>query len=95
MSVDPREAPTPRVKVRYWAAARSAAGVAEDELSGSTVAEVLEAARGLHADSSRFASVLSVCSILVGDSPVGSRDQRDVAVADGDTIEVLPPFAGG
>ena len=95
MTDDPREASAPRVTVRYWASARSAAGVADEVLSGSTVAEVLDSARARHADSARFSSVLSVCSILVGDAPLGSRDQRQVAVSDGDTIEVLPPFAGG
>ncbi len=84
-----------RVTVRYWAAARAAAGVAHDEVVGATVAGVLAAARERHPDSPRFADVLSVCSLLLGDRPLGSVDLAGVAVADGDVIEVLPPFAGG
>ncbi len=81
--------------VRYWAAARAAAGVSEEILCGSTVADVLAAARERHADEPRFAAVLSVCSLLLGDRPLGSSLLSEVAVAHGDTLEVLPPFAGG
>jgi molybdopterin synthase sulfur carrier subunit len=84
-----------RVTVRYWAAARAAAGLAQEELTGGTVADVLEAARERHADQPRFASVLGICSVLLGDRPLGSRNLAEVAVRDGDMLEVLPPFAGG
>lgn len=83
------------VTVRYWAAARSAAGVTEEQLSGATLAEVLDAARATHANQPRFAAVVDICSILVGDVPVGGRDPSTVTVRDGDVVEVLPPFAGG
>jgi molybdopterin converting factor small subunit len=85
----------PLVTVRYWAAARHAAGVAEEKHRGGTVAEVLDAARDAHRDSPRFAPVLTVCSVLLGEQPLGSQDLTAVAVASGDVIEVLPPFAGG
>jgi molybdopterin converting factor small subunit len=94
-SRDGRSADVPTVTVRYWAGARVAAGVSEEQLTGTTVAEVLEAARSAHVGEPRFASVLSVCSILLGDRPVGSADLTTVVVNDGDTVEVLPPFAGG
>jgi plastocyanin len=42
-----------------------------------------------------LAAVLGVCSVLVGDQPVGSRDPASVEVAPGGTVEFLPPFAGG
>jgi molybdopterin converting factor small subunit len=84
-----------RVTVRYWAAARAAAGRAEDDVDAATVAEALDRARQTHGDSPRFASVLAVSSLLLGDQPIGSRDPATVALADGDVIEVLPPFAGG
>jgi molybdopterin converting factor small subunit len=83
------------VTVRYWAAARSAAEVAEEQLSGSTVSEILHQARAARPDNVRFAHVLSVSSLLLGDRPVNTLDLDTVAVADGDVIEVLPPFAGG
>jgi len=89
-------APSPsRVTVRYWAAARSAAGVIEEQLSGSTVSEILQQARAARPDNVRFAHVLSMSSLLLGDRPVSTLDHDTVAVIDGDVIEVLPPFAGG
>ena len=85
------------IRVRYWAAARSAAGVHEDLLDAETplsLAEVRRRAVELHSDS-RLAEVLSACSALVGDRPVGKADPADVEVAPGETVEFLPPFAGG
>ena len=86
------------VTVRYWAAARAAAGVESDTVpvaAGATLADVLAAVRALHPDSLRLHDVLGVCSVLVGDRPVGSRAPGDVPLAAGDTVELLPPFAGG
>ena len=86
------------VTVRYWAAARSAAGVESDVLpveEDTTLADVLAAVRELHADRPRLTDVVAVCSVLVGDRPVGSQSPEDVRVAPGDTVELLPPFAGG
>ncbi len=81
--------------VRYWAAARAAAGRSEDVVNGASVAEVLDAVRRAHADNPDLLRVLGVSSLLLGDAPLGSRDLTGVKVASGDTVEVLPPFAGG
>lgn len=81
------------VTVRYWAGLKEAAGTAQDDVAGSTVAEVLEAVRGRH--DARFARVLGVCSVLVDGDPVGTRDHAAVAVAPGSLVDCLPPFAGG
>src|SRR5687768_10950392 len=86
------------VTVRYWAAARAAAGVESDVVpldSGTTLADVLAAVRSLHTDRDGFSGVVAVCSVLVGDRPVGSSDPSGVQVSAGDTVELLPPFAGG
>ncbi len=86
------------VTVRYWAAARAAAGVECDvvDVGGDTsLAAVLDAVRARHADRPRLAQVMSVCSAMVGDRPVGSADPESVPVRPGDTVELLPPFAGG
>ena len=86
------------VTVRYWAAARAAAGVECDvlDVGGHTsLAAVLDAVRARHADRPRVAEVMSVRSVLVGDRPVGSADPDAVSVRAGDTVELLPPFAGG
>jgi sulfur-carrier protein len=86
------------VTVRYWAAARAAAGVESDVLpvqAGTTLADVLAAVRGRHADRPRLSDVVAVCSVLVGDRPVGSSDPNQIQLHAGDTVELLPPFAGG
>ncbi len=85
------------VTVRYWAGARAAAGTAEDVFDvdagvslAQLVAQVLERHPG-----ERMARTVAVCSVLVGDQPVGSRDPATVVVAPGSVVELLPPFAGG
>ena len=85
------------VTVHYWASARAAAGVAADAVpvDGSvSLAELRERAVALH-PGTNLAAVLGVCSVLVGDRPVGSRDPATVEVEPGETVEFLPPFAGG
>jgi molybdopterin synthase sulfur carrier subunit len=88
---------TAPITVRYWASARSAAGVASDALPVTgplTLTDVVRRAVALHPDS-RLPGVLEVCSVLVGDRPVASRDPEQVVVEPGQTVEFLPPFAGG
>lgn len=90
--------PAGHVRLRYWASARAAAGVEDDvlEVAGPvTLASLRDRAGELHAGSDRFASVLETCSVLVGDRPVGSEDPETVRVEPGETVEFLPPFAGG
>ena len=83
------------VTIRYWAAARDAAGVTEERFEAATLAELLDRAREGHGSGSRLAKVLSYCSFLVDGDPVGSRPPAAVTIADGATVEALPPFAGG
>ena len=83
--------------VRYWASARSAAGVTSDALPVTgplTLTDVVRRAVALH-PGSRLPGVLEACSVLVGDRPVGSREPDGVLVSPGETVEFLPPFAGG
>jgi molybdopterin converting factor small subunit len=79
--------------LRYWAAAKQAAGVAEEELAAQTLAEALASARAARND--RFAVVLERCSFLVDGDPVGGRDHSAVVLRPDSMIDVLPPFAGG
>ena len=79
--------------IRYWAAARAAAGVPTEETSAATLGEALLLARSVRDD--RFAQVLEVCSFVVDGDPVGARDPAEVVLADGGLVDVLPPFAGG
>ncbi|WP_419996086.1 MoaD/ThiS family protein [Streptomyces boninensis] len=81
--------------IRYWAAAKSAAGTGEEPYAAATLADALAAARAAHADRPEFARVLLRCSFLVDGDPVGTRDHAAVRLVDGGTVEVLPPFAGG
>jgi molybdopterin synthase sulfur carrier subunit len=86
-----------QIRVRYWAAAKAAAGVGHDELeveSALPLAEVVRRAVDLHPDT-RLADVLQVCSALVGDLPVKRLDPETVLVEPGQSVEFLPPFAGG
>jgi molybdopterin converting factor small subunit len=88
---------TASITVRYWASARAAAGVESDELAVAgalTLADVVRRAAGLH-PGTRLPGVLEACSVLVGDEPVKSRDPESVLVRPGQSVEFLPPFAGG
>ena len=93
------EAPLPACKIpdmtvlRYWAAAKDAAGVAEESIEAATLAEALTAARAGHSD--RFATVLARCSFVVDGDPVGGRDHARIGVQPNSLVDVLPPFAGG
>ena len=80
------------ITVRYFAAARAAAGSDSEQLtlrSGATVAELVD---GLGGRSQELARVLVRCSFLCDGMAV--RDQAQPLQA-GNTIDVLPPFAGG
>ncbi|MEU6825815.1 MoaD/ThiS family protein [Streptomyces atriruber] len=80
--------------IRYWAAAKAAAGVAEEPYEAAeTLADALEAARERHPG--ELVRVLQRCSFLVDGAPVGTRRHETVRLAEGGTVEVLPPFAGG
>lgn len=83
------------VTVRYWAAAKDAAGCGEERVEAMTLAEALAVVRSRHADRSRFARVLAQCSLLIDGNPASRGDPEAVPLVDGATVEVLPPFAGG
>jgi molybdopterin converting factor small subunit len=90
-------AETDVIRVRYWAAAKAAAGTDSDDVAVSgpvTLAELRSAAAALHPHSRLF-EVLAVCSTLVGDQPVGRADPDSVTIEPGSSVEFLPPFAGG
>ena len=84
------------VLVRYWAAAKAAAGVAEETFDApDDLAGLLAAIRARHAADSRLAEVLARCSYLVDEVSPGRRDPGEVPLVPGAVIDVLPPFAGG
>ncbi len=85
-------APT-TVRIRYFAGARGAAGVAEETVSlpeGATVGDLVAELGGRHG--AELTRVLTACSFLL--DGVAVRD-RSTAVPGGSDVDVLPPFAGG
>jgi sulfur-carrier protein len=81
-----------QVTVRYFAAARAAAGAeveTVDVRSGTTVAELVDQLGGRNAD---LARVLKRCSFLC--DGIAVRDPG-VTLEAKQIIDVLPPFAGG
>jgi sulfur-carrier protein len=75
--------------VRFWAAARAAAGRAEQAYDGATLGAVVAALAAEHGPA--LARVLAHASFLVD----GVRARPDLLLVEGAEIEVLPPFAGG
>lgn len=89
---------TQTIRVRYWAAAKAAAGTPEDVLAVDgdlTLAQVRDRVLALHPDADRLPDILRTCSTLVGDRPTASEDPDTVEVPVGSDVEFLPPFAGG
>ena len=88
------------MNVRYFAAARAAAGVEEERFdlpSGATVADLLAAVLMVErpeppAGTPPLPRILSRSSFLLNE--VAVRD-RDTVLNPGDVVDVLPPFAGG
>ncbi|MCL3817573.1 MoaD/ThiS family protein [Aeromicrobium wangtongii] len=83
------------VTVRYWAAARAAAGIAEEQVAAANLADLLDEISRRHGHRDRFDDVIEICSILVGETPVGAKESSQVALPPGVNVEFLPPFAGG
>ena len=88
------------MNVRYFAAARAAAGFEEemfDLADGTTVAGLLEAIRSVKrpeppAGTPPLTNILARSSLLLNE--VAVRDHSTV-VGPNDVVDVLPPFAGG
>jgi sulfur-carrier protein len=90
------------VTMRYWAAAKEAAGVAEEIVTADTLAAALTVIGDQRrenapaaAGATALSAVLARSSFLIDGHRVGPRAAESVALADGAVIEVLPPFAGG
>ena len=76
--------------VRFYASARAAAGVPEEDVPAGTLEELLVDLSERHGD--RLALVLKVSSLLL--DGVSCHDLSTV-VGEESTVDVLPPFAGG
>lgn len=79
-----------RIVVRYFAAARSAAGVSEDVVEADTVhgcLSIVETMRG-----PALQRVMKACTLLV--DGVAAHDLERPLIGNVE-LDVLPPFAGG
>jgi sulfur-carrier protein len=85
------------VTIRYWAAAKVAAGVPDESCEAGTLAEALASAlaRRHGGQGDRLRDVLARSSFLIDGAPAGTRRHEDISLAGAAVIEVLPPFAGG
>ena len=77
------------VTVRFYAAARKAAGVSELQLEPATAMQVLDKAVEVHPN---LAQVLPQCSFLLNEVALHDLNTQ---ILDNATFDVLPPFAGG
>jgi molybdopterin synthase sulfur carrier subunit len=76
------------VTIRYFAAARAAAG---ESTATADAASVKDLVVTVSADRPELARVLGICSFLVD----GERVDLDTPLRPGALVDALPPFAGG
>jgi sulfur-carrier protein len=80
------------VTVRYFAAARAAAGMEAETLDVAAGTSVKDLVERLGARSPKLAAVLARCSFLCDGMAVRNRAEP---LRTNQTVDVLPPFAGG
>ena len=78
--------------VRYFAAARAAAGMEAETLDVAPGTSVKDLVERLGARSAKLAAVLDRCSFLCDGMAVRNRAEP---LRTNQTVDVLPPFAGG
>jgi len=86
-------AEAPSVTVRFFAAAKAASGVDQDQIGiapQATVADVLAAVVEIHG--AKLAEIFRRCSFLLDETAL---HDHHVSVCGGEVLDVLPPFAGG
>jgi sulfur-carrier protein len=84
-----------QVTVRYFAAAKAAAGKAEERFDvgdASTLGDLLDRVEAALPDAGGARQVLARCSVLRNGETSAAGSTR---LADGDVVDLLPPFAGG
>lgn len=77
------------IEVRYFAAARAAAGVSIQRVEPASLTQILAT---VSADNTQLAHVIEQCSFLVDSVAV---NDMDIDIHAGSFIDVLPRFAGG
>ena len=81
------------VFLHYWAGAKAAAGVSEEQIDARSVAEALRIACQKRSDP-RFDKVIDASSILI-DGHTAHPQDMERQLTQSAQVEVLPPFAGG
>ena len=84
-----------KVTIRYWAAAKDAAGTPQESVDAVTLRDALNTVVGSRKPDTRLATVIARSSFLVNADPVGRAAKESIVLDEGAVIEVLPPFAGG
>jgi len=77
-------------QIRLFAAAADAAGTATEDISSSTLGDLVKDLSERHGE--QFAAVLERCSVLVDGRAVTDPAE---SLTDAAVIDILPPFAGG
>jgi molybdopterin converting factor small subunit len=83
-----------KVMIRYWAAAKDAAGLPEESVAAATLAEALDVVASRTPDN-RLRDVLERSSFLIDGTRASRANAEEITLPEGAVIEVLPPFAGG
>jgi molybdopterin synthase sulfur carrier subunit len=78
----------PEVTIRYFAAARSAAGESSATADAASIRELIGT---VSADRPELARVLGICTFLLD----GRRVDPATPLHPGAQVDALPPFAGG
>ncbi|WP_427885853.1 MoaD/ThiS family protein [Kribbella sp. GL6] len=78
----------PEVTIRYFAAARSAAGSASATAEAGSIGDLVST---VSSDRPELARVLSICTFLLD----GERADASTRLKPGALVDALPPFAGG
>jgi sulfur-carrier protein len=84
-----------KVIIRYWAAAKEAAGLPEESVAAATLADALGAVVASRAPDTRLRDVLERASFLIDGTRASRANAGEIPLPEGAVIEVLPPFAGG
>jgi molybdopterin converting factor small subunit len=81
------------VSLHYWAGAKAAAGVADEQIEARSVAEALRLVCHQRSDPN-FDRVIKASSVLI-DGRTAHQKDLEQPLSKPVQVEVLPPFAGG
>lgn len=88
------------VEIHYFAAARAARGVPQENVEDNgTLADLLDTLGTTHTETTAggmtLAQIFDRCSFLIDGRTVTAQDATTVDLSPVQRVDVLPPFAGG